>query len=107
MRFGLPSSPIWASNWPPLTLDTPLGSGDPLGSRGTIEASQRGLDTGVLYFRIDEPAFGSVLYFQNLTAMNDYYLATDTKPDDGGSEDASIAFMSAAMPDGTGPASLR
>lgn len=54
---------------------------DPLGARGNVEASQRGLNAGILYFRIDEPGFGNVLYFQNLTAMNDYYRATKTKPD--------------------------
>jgi hypothetical protein len=54
---------------------------DPLGARGTVEAVQRGLNSGVMYFRIDEPGFGNVLYFQNLTAMNDYYRATGTTPD--------------------------
>jgi hypothetical protein len=54
---------------------------DPLEAIGNVEAGQRGLNAGVLYFRIDEPAFGNVLYFQNLTAMNDYYRATRTKPD--------------------------
>jgi hypothetical protein len=54
---------------------------DPAGAVGHVEASQRGLNSGLLYFRIDEPAFGNILYFQNLTAMNPYYLATGTKPD--------------------------
>jgi hypothetical protein len=54
---------------------------DPTGAVGTVEAGQRGLNSGLLYFHVDEPAFGSVLYFQNLTAMNDYYRATKTKPD--------------------------
>jgi hypothetical protein len=54
---------------------------DPFGARGTVEAAQRGLNSGLLYFRIDAPAFGNVLYFQNLTAMNPYYRATRTKPD--------------------------
>jgi hypothetical protein len=54
---------------------------DPLGAIGGVEAGQRGLNAGVLYFHIDKPAFGSVLYFQNLAAMNDYYRATRTKPD--------------------------
>lgn len=54
---------------------------DPLGAAGNVEAAQRGLNSGVLYFRVDEPAFGNVLYFQNLTALNDYYRATGTKPD--------------------------
>lgn len=54
---------------------------DPLGATGHVEAAQRGLNTGLLYFRLSEPAFGNVLYFQNLTAMNDYFRATKTKPD--------------------------
>lgn len=59
----------------------PLGrDDDPLATRGTVEASQRGINTGLLYFRIDEPAFGNVLYVQNLTASNAYFRATGTKP---------------------------
>jgi hypothetical protein len=54
---------------------------DPLGAQGKVEACQRGLNSGLIYFRIDEPSFGNVLYFQNLTALNDYYRATKTKPD--------------------------
>lgn len=53
---------------------------DPLPARGTVEASQRGINTGLLYFHIDEPAFGNILYVQNLTASNDYFRATGTKP---------------------------
>jgi hypothetical protein len=60
----------------------PLDERDnPLGSRGAVEAGQRGLNAGILYFHVDEPAFGNVLYFQNLTGLNDYYRATATKPD--------------------------
>jgi hypothetical protein len=55
---------------------------DPLGTSGTIEASQRGLNSGLLYFRLDEPSFGNVLYFQNFSAMNDYYRATKTTPEE-------------------------
>ncbi|WP_260596635.1 hypothetical protein [Sphingomonas endolithica] len=54
---------------------------DPLGAHGTIEATQRRLNTAFIYFRLDEPAFGNVLYVQNLTALNPYFLATDTKPE--------------------------
>lgn len=57
------------------------GRDDPLGVQGNVEAGQRGLNSGLLYFQLNEPAFGNVLYFQNLTAMNDYYRATRTKPD--------------------------
>jgi hypothetical protein len=60
----------------------PLGEGDdPMAADGRVEAAQRGLNVGLCYFHLDKPAFGSVLYFQNLTALNDYYEATDTKPD--------------------------
>ncbi len=55
---------------------------DPLGAQGKVEALQRGLNSGLVFFRIDEPAFGRVLYFQNLTALNDYFLATGTVPCD-------------------------
>jgi hypothetical protein len=54
---------------------------DPLGATGNVEAGQRGVNSGLVYFHIDEPAFGSVLYFQNLTALNGYYQASGTKPD--------------------------
>ena len=54
---------------------------DPTTAQGHVEAAQRGLNSGALFFRIAEPDFGTVFYFQNLTALNDYYLATDTKPD--------------------------
>lgn len=60
----------------------PLGrKNNPLRSERKVEAAQRGLNSGLVYFHIDEPSFGSVLYFQNLTAMNDYYRATRTGPD--------------------------
>lgn len=61
----------------------PLGrNDDPLRAHGVVEAEQRGINTGLLYFRIDEPAFGNVLYVQNLSASNDYFRATGTKPRD-------------------------
>ena len=60
----------------------PLGEGDdPLAAQGQVEAAQRGLNGGLCYLHIDEPAFGSVLYFQNLTALNGYFVATGTTPD--------------------------
>ncbi len=83
MRMTVNFTPAAAILLPFMPRDLyPLdGKGDPLGAKGTVEACQRGLNGGVLYFRIDEPGFGNVLYFQNLTAMNDYYRATGTKPE--------------------------
>jgi hypothetical protein len=54
---------------------------DPTRAKGNIEAAQRGTTSGLVYFRFEEPDFGSVLYFQNLTALNPYFLATGTKPE--------------------------
>jgi hypothetical protein len=60
----------------------PLGrDDDPLAAGGNVEAAQRGMNAGLLYFTMKEPKFGSVFYFQNLTSLNDYYRATSTKPD--------------------------
>lgn len=67
---------------PPAPRDLyPFGAGDdPLRAQGVVEATQRGLNTGLVYFRIDAPAFGNVLYVQNFTASNGYFRATGTVP---------------------------
>ncbi len=54
---------------------------DPTGAVGQVEAAQRGFNGGLCYFTLDKPAFGTVLYMQNLTALNPYFAATQTKPD--------------------------
>ena len=60
----------------------PLDSQDrPTGASGTVEASQRGVNSGLVYLRIERPQFGSVLYFQNLTALNPYFTLTATTPE--------------------------
>jgi hypothetical protein len=80
-------------------------AGDPLGTEGTIEAAQRGLNSGLVYFRVEQPAFGNVLYFQNLTALNDYYEATGTIPDGAvGGEWPELGYLPPVPPkDGTAP----
>jgi hypothetical protein len=47
-------------------------------TEGTIYVSQTGTRSGLLYFSMDKPKAGAVLYFQNLTALNDYAQATET-----------------------------
>ncbi len=54
---------------------------DPLASEGTIEASQRRLNTGLCYLKVAKPDIGKLLYVQNLTSLNPYYRATETKPE--------------------------
>jgi hypothetical protein len=56
-------------------------NGDPLETEGRVHAGQRGLNGGLVYLTLAKPRCGSLLYFQNLTALNDYCLATGTKPD--------------------------
>jgi hypothetical protein len=54
---------------------------DPTGSQGWVEAAQRGFNTGLCYFCVDRPGFGSTLYVQNLSALNRFFEATGTRPD--------------------------
>lgn len=83
-RFTLDFTPIADAVLPYFPRDlVPFGvGGDPLASEGTVEARQRKLNTGLVYFSLDRPAFGKVLYVQNLTALNPYFAATGTIPGD-------------------------
>jgi hypothetical protein len=45
---------------------------------GTIHISQIGTRSGLQYFSLEKPKAGAVLYFQNLTALNNYAQATET-----------------------------
>jgi hypothetical protein len=107
LRATLTLTPVSALLVPFLPRDLyPLGEGDdPLAARGRVEAAQRGLNAGISYFHLDEPAFGTVLYFQNLTANNDYYRATNTKPDGAvGGEWPEIGYLPPTPPQsGTPP----
>ncbi|WP_196277421.1 hypothetical protein [Novosphingobium jiangmenense] len=55
------------------------GQPDPSGV--TVEAQQRKLNTGLLYFTLCSRDFGKVLYLQNLSALNSYFNATGSKPE--------------------------
>lgn len=75
-----PASDLLVSFWPRdvFVLDA---QDDPTGAKGWVEAAQRGLNGGLCYFCLEKPAFGRVLYMQDLTALNPYFAATKTKPD--------------------------
>lgn len=47
-------------------------------SAGKIHASQVGTRSGMIYFSLVRPKSGSVLYLQNLTALNNYCQQTET-----------------------------
>ena len=48
------------------------------GEKGTVLVSQVGTRSGLQYMTLDQPRSGALLYFQNLTALNDYAEATET-----------------------------
>jgi hypothetical protein len=58
-----------------------LDNGDPFTAEGKVEAAQRGLNTGLVYARLDGGEPLTFLYQQDLTALNDYFRRTETKPD--------------------------
>ncbi|VWX55135.1 hypothetical protein [Novosphingobium sp. 9U] len=69
-----------AIDWVPRDLVPFNARGEAQATTGNIEAHQRKMNTGLLYFTLQEPAFGKVLYLQNLTALNDYFNATGSNP---------------------------
>ncbi len=76
----VPAAPLLVS-FAPRDLYPLDAADDPLGAGGRVEAAQRGMNTAAIYFRLDDPDFGSVLYLQDLTSLNRYFAATKTKPD--------------------------
>lgn len=53
---------------------------DPLTTEGMVYVTQNGPTSGMTYLSITQPAEGSILYFQNFTALNDYCQVTQTEP---------------------------
>lgn len=94
-------TPARAVHLPYLPRDlVPFGpAGDPLASEGSVEASQRKLNTGLCYLEITRPKLGKLLYVQNLTALNPYYLATGTKPESAvGGEWPILGYLAPTQP---------
>lgn len=79
--FEFTASQDLALEWSPRDLVPFDADGEVAKTRGRVEAQQRKLNTGLLYFTLERPAFGKILYLQNLTALNDYFNATGTKPE--------------------------
>lgn len=51
------------------------------GGEGRVEAAQRGMNSALCFARLERPGPATVLYWQDLTALNPYFAATGTKPD--------------------------
>ena len=73
----IPAAPLFIPYWPRDVI--PLGALDDLTyPEGVIYAKQVKARTGMVYFSLSKPQAGSVLYFQNLTALNEYAEKTKT-----------------------------
>jgi hypothetical protein len=76
-----PASPLFIPFWPrdiiPLNKD-----GNAKLPQGQLYANQFGARTGLVYFSLDKPKSGSVLYLQNLTNLGDYCQETETSAAD-------------------------
>ncbi len=95
-----------AIEWVPRDLVPFDSHGDALETEGKIEARQRKMNTGLLYFTLQAPAFGKVLYLQNLTSLNDYFNITSSKPENAiGGEWPDIGYQLPCDPE-TGKAVL-
>ncbi|PTR00085.1 hypothetical protein C8P68_102917 [Mucilaginibacter yixingensis] len=67
--------PLLIPFWPrDMVITAPDGS--PGRAKGTVQVSQAGTRSGMQYLTLDQPESGALLYFQNLTALNDYARAT-------------------------------
>jgi hypothetical protein len=72
-----PAAPLVIPFWPRDVI--PLGKEEDLtDSEGVIYTKQVGPRTGMVYFSLTRPKGGTVLYFQNLTSLNDYARQTET-----------------------------
>lgn len=71
------NSPLLVPFWPrDMVITGPDDSGRM--TKGRILVSQVGTRSGLQYLSFDQPADGALLYFQNLTALNEYAQATET-----------------------------
>lgn len=59
----------------------PLDGGGMPGGKGTVEAAQRGLNSGICLLRLEDPGPSTLLYWQDFTPLNPYFEASGAKPD--------------------------
>jgi hypothetical protein len=82
LHFTVTMTPVGDLFMPFWPVDLyPLDTGwNPLETKGIVRAAQRGPGTGMIYFSLLEPESGSLLYVQNLTALNEYCALNHTEP---------------------------
>ena len=74
---------------------------NPATTQGLVYVTQTGPTSGLAYLSVTKPAEGSLLYFQNFTALNDYFQATQTEPS--GTVGAQWPEIGFALPTATSP----
>lgn len=55
---------------------------NPITTEGMVYVTQSGPTSGLAYLSVTKPLEGSVVYFQNFTALSDYFQTTQTEPSD-------------------------
>lgn len=109
LRATLDFTPAQELSFAELPRDlVPFGAaGDPHRVRVSVEAKQRKMNTALLYFTLEQPEFGKVLYLQNLTALNAYFNMTGAKPENAvGGDWGELGYAPPRNPD-TGKAVLQ
>lgn len=77
----VPAAPLFIPYSPRDVI--PLGAAEDLiQPEGVIYTHQSGPRSGIVYFSLSKPRAGSVLYFQNLTSLNEYAEQTKTSLQD-------------------------
>lgn len=69
--------PFWPKDMIVLGKD-----GSSIAAKGNVHTQQVGTRSGLVYFSMEKPGTGSVLYMQNLTALNDYCQFTENSAAD-------------------------
>lgn len=74
-----PRQPLLNTNWPRDLF--PIGRDrDPTNAKGKVEAAQRGMNSGLVFIRLDDPK-RDILYWQDFTSLARYFEDSGTKPD--------------------------
>lgn len=77
-----PAADLVVAHWPrDLYVLNPAGRPCDPPPEGRVEAAQRGLNVGLVFLTLPGSPFGTVMYLQNLTALNAWFQASGTTPD--------------------------
>jgi len=72
-----PVEPLFVPFWPRDMIITDA-KGNAEAAKGEVHITQVGTRSGLQFISLDKPKSGTLLYMQNLTALNDYCQATET-----------------------------